>query len=153
MNYFSDISSWLKVSTFLFIFFFFSGMAKKLIKSEWMFYHLIFIFFIHINMHSVCYWIPDRDTENLWNQVCLQFDIGIFPLKKILKRLIRKLYVLVGSKSSLQKSRDISLFLPRAASSIMDLGQSLSQLCKLRISTSLFPGGAYFWKSVRQPFG
>lgn len=120
-----------------------------------MFYHLIFIFFIHINMHSVCYWIPDRDTGNLRNQVCLHFHIGIFPLKQKLNGLIRKICFL-GSKSGLQKCRDISLLLPRAASALMEVGQSLSWLCKLGISTSLFPGGcsrAYLLKSMRQPFG
>lgn len=122
-------------------------MAKKLIKSEWMFYHLIFIFFIHINIHSVWYWIPDSDTGNLWNQVCLQFDIGIFPLKKKLKGLKRKICFL-ESKSSLQKCRYISLLLSRAPSALIEAGQSLSVLCKLGISTSVFPsgcGGAYLW--------
>lgn len=104
MNYFSNISSWLKVSAFIF---FFLEMAKKLIKSEWMFYHLIFIFFIHINIHSFWYWIPDRDTGNLCNQVCLQFDIGIFPLKKKLEGLKRKKYASWGAS---QVFRNVDIY-------------------------------------------
>lgn len=152
MNYFSNISSWLKVSAFLF---FFLEMTKKLIKSEWMFYHLIFIFFIHINIHSFWYWIPDRDTGNLCNQVCLQFDIGIFPLKKKLEGLKRKICFL-GSKSSLQKCRYISLLLPRVASALVEVGQSLSQLCKLGITAHpyfLVAVVEHICESVRQCFG